>query len=184
MRQCNRLLPYAAAVMVGACGGGSMGSSTGAAGASGEGANESAAYGASVERDVSRVRIATEAFHSIDAAAAAGYTRDVRQCIAHPEHGAMGFHHANAALLDDVLEVDRPEMLVYERTADGGYILNGVEYIVPYSARSRDAEPPAIFGQKLKRADGLQLWYLHVWIWKENGQGLFADWNPAVHCRT
>ena len=157
---------------------------TGAAGSTTDGVGESAASSAAVERAVTRVRAATKPFHSIDAAAAAGYARTVRQCIAHPEHGAMGFHHTNDALLDDELEVERPEILVYERTADGGYVLNGVEYIVPYTARSRDAEPPRIMGQELKRADGLQLWYLHVWVWKENGHGLFADWNPAVECRS
>lgn len=139
---------------------------------------------AAIERDIARVREATEAFRSLDAAASAGYARSVAQCIAHPEQGAMGYHHTNDALLDDVLEVERPEILVYERTAAGEYVLNGVEYIVPYSSRSRDAEPPEIMGQKLKRADGLQLWYLHVWIWKENTSGVFADWNPGVACRT
>jgi len=23
---------------------------------------------------------------------------------------------------------------------------------------------------------------LHVWIWRENPSGMFADWNPTVHC--
>ena len=65
---------------------------------------------------------------------------------------------------------------------DGRYRLNGVEYIVPYSARPRDATPPRIMGLSLKRADRLQLWYLHAWIWQENPSGMFADWNPTVHC--
>jgi hypothetical protein len=141
------------------------------------------AYGAAVERDIARVRQATEAFRSLDAAASAGYARTVAQCVAHPEHGAMGHHHTNDALLDDRLEVQRPEILVYERMTDGEYVLNGVEYIIPYSSRSRDTAPPEIMGQKLKRADGLRLWYLHVWIWKENSAGMFADWHPAVECR-
>ena len=147
-------------------------------------AAEVGAYDASVTRDIASVRAATEPFRSLDAAAAAGYARSVAQCVAHPEAGAMGFHHTNAALLDDRLEVERPEMLVYERAADGSYVLNGVEYIVPYTARPRAAAAPTIMGQRLKRADGLQLWYLHVWIWKDNVAGMFADWNPAVECRS
>src|SRR5690606_14271077 len=125
-----------------ACNGGSLGD--GDAGMAGEPAAGASQYGAAVDRDLARVRQATEAFRSLDAAASAGYARSVRQCIAHPEQGAMGYHHANGALLDDRLEVERPEMLVYERTADGEYVLNGVEYIVPYTARPRDAEPPTI----------------------------------------
>jgi hypothetical protein len=130
------------------------------------------------------VRRATQAFHSIDGAVAAGYAASVTNCIAHAEHGAMGFHHTNRALLDGKLEEERPEILIYERKADGGYVLNGVEYIVPYSVLPRTAPPPMIFGQQLKHADGLQLWYLHVWIWKHNTNGVFADWNPDVSCRS
>jgi hypothetical protein len=181
MRQIQRVLLVVSATAVAGCNGGSL--REGAGGMAGEQAAGAGAYGAAVDSDIARVREATEPFRSLDAAAAAGYARSVRQCVAHPEHGAMGYHHANAALLDDRLEVERPEMLVYERAADGEYVLNGVEYIVPYSARSKEAEPPTIMGQKLKRADGLQLWYLHVWIWRENGAGLFADWNAAVECR-
>jgi hypothetical protein len=94
----------------------------------------------------------------------------------------MGFHHQNAALLDARLEVDRPEMLVYERLPNGTYRLNGVEYIVPYSAWPETKEPPTIMGQKLKPAPQLKIWYRHVWIWNENPSGLFADWHPQVKC--
>jgi hypothetical protein len=170
-------------VVVVACGGSTV-RSGGASGMGGERADASGVNDADVDRDIARVRAATDAFRSIDGAAAAGYAPVVRQCIAHPEHGAMGFHHTNRALLDDRIEVERPEILVYERTEAGEYVLNGVEYIVPYSARSRDAEPPAVMGQALKRSDELELWYLHVWVWKENRAGLFADWNPAVECRS
>ena len=138
---------------------------------------------ASQEQDLARVRASTKSFRSLETAGAAGYERVVQRCIAHVHHGAMGYHHTNAGLLDDVLEVERPEILVYERTSDGSYVLNGVEYIVPYAARPRDAEPPVIMGQELKRADGLSLWYLHVWIWSGNARGLFDDWNPEVECR-
>lgn len=143
-----------------------------------------AGYGIEAEFGVQRVRAATAAFVSLDSAVAAGYAPTVARCIAHPEHGAMGFHHVNRALMDAQLEVERPEILVYERLADGGYVLNGVEYIVPYSRWSRDSAPPTVLGQHLKRADELQLWYLHMWVWRENPAGLFADWNPAVHCPT
>lgn len=182
MRQMQRVLLVVGSAAAMACNGGSVREGDG--GVAGEQAAGASRYGEAVDRDIARVREATEAFRSLDAAAAAGYARSVRQCVAHPEHGAMGYHHANAALLDDRLEVERPEMLVYERAADGEYVLNGVEYIVPYTARPRDAAPPTVMGQQLKRADGLQLWYLHVWIWKENGEGVFADWNAAVECRS
>ena len=37
-------------------------------------------------------------------------------------------------------------------------------------------------GQKLKPAPSLGIWYRHVWVWRENPSGLFADWNPLVKC--
>jgi hypothetical protein len=132
--------------------------------------------------DLARIREATASFKSIDAAAAAGYGRQVVNCVDNPPHGAMGYHHQNNALLDDRLEVERPEMLVYERLSDGEYRLNGVEYIVPFSARPPTASPPSIMGQNLKPAPSLKLWYLHVWVWQENPSGVFADWNPNVKC--
>lgn len=172
MRQCRRILWCATVVAAIGCGSAST-------------AGEHEVAGSSAEhRHVTRIRRATQEFRSIDAAAAAGYAPSASSCVAHAGHGAMGFHHANPTLFDDKLEIERPEILVYERMPDGAYQLNGVEYIVPYEARSRDAQPPVIMGQQLKRADRLRLWYLHVWVWKENPTGLFADWNPAVECRS
>ena len=142
----------------------------------------SSEHDAAVERDVKRVRAATAPYRVLDSAVAVGYPREVRSCIEHLPRGAMGFHHVNRALLDDQLEIHRPEILLYARTAAGDYKLTGVEFIVPYTARPRDAEPPTVMGQKLKRSDSLKLWYLHVWAWEENPSGLFADWNPAVKC--
>lgn len=136
----------------------------------------------SVQRDLETARTATVGYRSLDAAAEAGYPRAVDRCLSHGEHGAMGYHHMNRALLDERIELDRPEILLYSRKADGEYALNGVEYIVPYSARPRDATPPTVMGQPLKRSEPLQIWYLHVWLFTENPAGMFADWNPAVSC--
>jgi hypothetical protein len=117
----------------------------------------------------------------VDAATAAGYAA-ASGCVENELEGAMGYHHQNEALLDDRLEAERPEMLVYERLPDGDYRLNGVEYIVPFSAHPADREPPTVMGQALKPAPSLGIWYRHVWVWLENPSGLFADWHPGVHC--
>lgn len=141
-------------------------------------------YGVEVEFAVQRVRAATARFVSLDSAVAAGYAASVERCWAHPQHGAMGFHHVNRSLMDATVEVERPEILIYERLGDGRYVLNGVEYIIPYSRWSRDSTPPTLMGQRLKRADDLLVWYLHMWVWRENAAGLFADWHPDVRCPT
>jgi hypothetical protein len=175
-RQQTLLVTLGSAALV-ACG---SGQTSHAQPASGEA--RAARDTSTVGRDLARLRAATAAFRRLDAAVAAGYARDVAQCVAHPQHGGMGFHHTNPGLLDARLEVERPEILVYGRAADGTYKLNGVEYVVPYTAHSRDAAPPSIMGQSLIRADGLGLWYLHVWAWDENPKGLFASWHPGVKC--
>jgi hypothetical protein len=137
---------------------------------------------AAMDRDLERIRRATAAFKSLDAAVAAGYQRTVTQCIAHPTLGGMGYHHANDALLDDKLDLDHPEILVYEKTPTGEYKLNGVEFYVPYSAHPRDAAPPVIMGQPLTPFDPGKFWYRHVWVWTDNPSGVFADWDPNVKC--
>lgn len=137
-------------------------------------------FGESVDRDIERVRAATVPFKSADAAAAAGY-KPTTHCVENPPHGGMGFHFDNDALRDATLDVEKPEVLVYERQPDGAFKLNGVEYIVPIAAWKRN-EAPTIMGQKLKRAERLGFWYLHVWIWEPSPSGLFADWNPSVKC--
>jgi hypothetical protein len=137
-------------------------------------------FGESVDRDVARARAATARFKSTEKALASGYEA-AANCIAHPQHGAMGYHYKLGSLYDAKLEVDKPEILVYEKMADGSFKLNGVEYIVPIDAWKKD-EAPTIMGQKLKRAENLGIWYLHVWIWEPSPSGIFADWNPRVKC--
>jgi hypothetical protein len=137
-------------------------------------------FGEAVDRDVARLRAATARFKSSEAAVAAGYPGETN-CVQHPPHGAMGYHFNNASLKDATLEVEKPEVLVYEKRPDGTFQLNGVEYFVPFTAWTK-TEPPTIMGQSLKRADALGFWYLHVWTEKANPSGLFADWNPNVKC--
>ncbi len=136
--------------------------------------------GDDIDRDVERVRTATEQFKSTAAAEAAGYKR-VTDCVEHQPAGAMGYHFQNNSLLDTTLDVEHPEVLVYERMPDGTFKLNGVEFLVPISAWTA-AEPPRVMGQPLKRAERLGIWYLHVWTWEPSPSGLFADWNPRVKC--
>ena len=132
-----------------------------------------------VDHDLERVRAVTEKFHDIAAAHAAGYPKTAPHCLDNPPQGGMGLHYVNPELVDDVLDVEHPEILVYAPTVGGRPKLAGVEYIVPLS---RSETPPRIFGRDLKRSEPLQIWYLHVWAWEENRNGLFADWNPAVVC--
>lgn len=139
-------------------------------------------YDAQVADDINRLRAATQSFHTVDSAVAVGYPRTVPECLVHEHHGAMGYHHVNRAYADAKLDVERPEILLYERRPDGAYRLNGVEFIVPFRVWPRDSVAPVLMGQRLSREDNLKIWYLHVWAWTKNPEGLFANFNPDVAC--
>lgn len=139
------------------------------------------ALSASVEKDLATLRAATATFQRFDAASAAGWSAKITSCMRIAE-GGMGFHYGNLNLIDGAVQVDSPEVLLYEPEKNGRLRLVAVEYIIPYTAHSRDAEPPVLFGQQFKQNDGFQLWGLHAWVWKENASGIFADWNPNVGC--
>ena len=137
--------------------------------------------GEDVDRDLARARAATARFRNVEAAVSAGYPA-TDHCIENQPTGGMGLHFMNQALRDTTLDVEKPEILVYEKMADGSVRLNGVEYVVPIAGWTSD-QPPVLMGQSLKRANGLGIFYLHAWIWKPSPTGVFADWNPDVKCR-
>lgn len=137
---------------------------------------------AEVAEGVARVRAATARFSALDSAVVAGYPRNVAQCYANGPSGAMGFHHVNRGYVDAQLDLDKPEILIYERYPDGRYTLNAVEFIIPFTRWPADSLAPVLLGQPLKPYPDLRIWSVHMWIWKENPSGLFADWNPTVQC--
>jgi hypothetical protein len=136
----------------------------------------------SQNRDLTTLRNVTSPFRTFSAAADAGYSAKITSCMADATAGGMGFHYGNTALIDGTVSVDKPELLLYEPQADGSEELVAVEYIIPYTAHARSDTPPVLFGQQFKQNDTFQLWGLHVWAWKNNPSGLYADWNPNVNC--
>ena len=132
-------------------------------------------------KDLAALRRVTAPFHDFGKAVAAGWSTPITACMASPA-GGMGFHYGNVALIDGAVSVEKPELLLYEPEANGRLRLVAVEYIVPYTAWSRSATPPVLFGQDFKHNDTFGIWALHAWVWKDNPSGMFADWNPRVTC--
>jgi hypothetical protein len=133
---------------------------------------------------VQQVRDATRAFRDVNNAIAAGYT-SLGACVSGPDQGAMGIHYAGHPIDDGVLRPDQPELLIYELRG-GRLQLVGVEYL--QLAAGWSGPPPVLVGQQFQFVDtpnryGLDAFYeLHVWAWKNNPNGTFADWNPKVSC--
>lgn len=139
------------------------------------------------KRLLHKVKAATAKYHSVNRALAAGYVAPPvpAGCVESPM-GAMGYHFENPALMQDsVLNPRRPEILLYERKRNGKFRLIGVEY---YMEADRTATTPVLFGQAFQgpmpaHHPGMETHYdLHVWLWKKNPSGLFAEWNPRVSC--
>jgi hypothetical protein len=127
------------------------------------------------------VRKANDRFKDVAAATAEGYA-PIPCASAATGNGAMGIHYVNAGYLkDDAVEVGKPEAVMYEPMADGTLKLVAVEYIT--------SKGPASLGGQLFSFNsapnryGLGPFYeLHVWAWKANPTGTFADNNPNVSC--
>ena len=127
------------------------------------------------------VRKANDRFKDVAAAVKEGYA-PIPCASAATGNGAMGIHYVNGGYLkDDAVDLAKPEAVMYEPMSDGTMQLVAVEYIT--------AKGPAALGGQLfsftsaPNRYGLGPFYeLHVWAWKHNPTGAFADNNPDVSC--
>ena len=132
-------------------------------------------------QQLAELRAATAPFHDIGAATAAGFRDRLTDCMSDPTLGAMGVHYGDLTRFDAKPEYARPEILVYEPRKNGRLRLVAVEFAVPFDAWTAN-KAPVLFGQSFHRNETFGLWVLHVWLWRDNPSGLFADWNPRVSC--
>src|SRR5438046_3083452 len=75
-----------------------------------------------------KVREVNERFVDVQKAVAEGYSPI--PCVSGIEGGAMGIHYVNGALIEDgVVDIAKPEAVMYEPGPDGKMTLVAVEYI-------------------------------------------------------
>jgi hypothetical protein len=164
---------------------------------------------------VTQIHAAADKYMDVKVAEADGYMRDPNNmCVTAEEMGlpaeagAMGIHYFRPDLLgltspqppvagsDGVIDVNLPEVLVYEPAMDGSLTLVAAEYLVfqePWT-KAGNAAPPTLAGQAFfsmaddpatpaDEAHGFSPHHeLHVWMYRENPNGLFTEFNPAVSC--
>jgi hypothetical protein len=126
------------------------------------------------------VRAANDRFKDVSVAVAEGYAPI--PCASGIEGGAMGIHYVNGKYLtDDAIDVAHPEAVMYEPMPDGKLALIAVEYITAKGPASLEGH---LFSfTNAPNRYGLGPFYeLHVWAWKPNPTGTFADMNPDVSC--
>ncbi len=125
------------------------------------------------------------------------------------EYGAMGIHFFRPDLLGITAppnprvngtgthtDWNRPSILIYEPQADGSLQLVAVENLVFQQAwhAAGHAERPTIHGRPydsmaddpatpIDEAHGFEPHYdQHVWLYRDNPRGLYAQFNPNVSC--
>lgn len=123
-------------------------------------------------------------------------------------NGAMGLHYLRPDLLGLVeapgrvtgtgtyTDFNKPAVLMYEPQADGSLKLAGIENLVWTAAweQAGHSGPPVFEGQEwfqmtddpatpVDEAHGFESHYdLHIWLYRDNPSGVFAQFNPAVSC--
>jgi len=125
------------------------------------------------------VRRISGRFHSEAQATKHGYVSD-GHCVSSPA-GGMGVHWVNSSLVDPVFDPLRPESVNFAPGPNGIPKLVAVEYIV-----INVGQPAPTFGGQAFDVGGTPVpvphWSLHVWLWKDNPNGLFTAFNPGVSC--
>lgn len=130
-------------------------------------------------KDLAALRAATEKFHKIEVAAQAGWNEQVPPGCFTSAEGSMGFHFRNLANVG-TLDPTAPQFVMYEPQKDGSMRLVGVEFI---ALGAPTDTPPVLFGQPFQWNSTFGIWALHVWAWRDNPSGLYANWNPKVSCQ-
>ena len=136
---------------------------------------------------------------------------DTAEMMGRPaEYGVMGIHYFRPDLLGITgppnprvngsgthTDFTRPSILIYEPQADGSLQLVAVENLVFIAAweAAGHTERPTFMGHPFDRmqddpataldeAHMFEPHYdLHVWLYRENPRGLFAQFNPNATCQ-
>lgn len=144
------------------------------------------------------IRAALDKYSDPVAAVREGYFSTVG-CIDYPQGGSgmgqmaykpggMGVHFLNPALIGPKLDSLKPQVLIYEPVGNRLQLV-AAEWFVP-TALAKTA--PTIFGTKLEGPmEGhapvlpaeLSHWDLHVWLWKDNPNGLMHSTNSTIKCQ-
>ena len=127
-----------------------------------------------------KVREINGRFESVEAATAEGYTPI--PCVSGVDGGAMGVHYVNGTLIEDgIIDIGKPEAVMYEPQIDGTMRLVAVEYITTKGPANLDGHLFS-FTNSPNRYGLPPFYQLHVWAWRDNPTGTFADMNPDVSC--
>ncbi|HSL71957.1 MAG TPA: hypothetical protein VK864_17035 [Longimicrobiales bacterium] len=134
-----------------------------------------------INQRLDSLRMLVAPFHNFDKAVAAGYSVGVG-CVSDPVLGGMGYHYTRAdkdLINDGVVNLLEPEFLVYAPRKGGPPKFSALDYFVPYNTWT-SPEPPTLLGVPFMREDRFQAWVIHVWLYWNNPDGIFSNYNRDV----
>ncbi|MDJ0646995.1 MAG: hypothetical protein QNJ57_13525 [Flavobacteriaceae bacterium] len=129
------------------------------------------------EIEVNQLKDAMAKYENIDVATAEGFF-DASGFVPN-----MGHHYLLPQRVDNTFELLSPEIVLYAPDANGNMEFVAVEYVTPVADLDNPGSPPEGFTGNLDQwhlNTNLSQWQLHVWIGKENPDGIFAEFNPDV----
>lgn len=133
---------------------------------------------AAARRDLATLRAIVAPYHRFENAAPAGYGEQFPPGCMYSAEGGMGLHYIDRDRLTS-LEPASPHLLIYEPQKNGTMRFVGVEYL---AGGAPTDSPPVLFGTEFTWNQRFELWVLHVWVGRNNPDGLFSNYNPAVSC--
>jgi hypothetical protein len=130
---------------------------------------------------VATLRSATTRYQDLNAAIADGFVF-LHGCENRPGEGPVGIVYVHPGrLMDGKIDAAVPDALIYAPNGSDRPTLVGVEFAIPYPLWTKP-EPPKFLDATFQPEDEFGVFGLHVWVWRDNPRGLFAESNPNVSC--
>jgi hypothetical protein len=132
-------------------------------------------------RAIATIRRATAQYQDLDRAIADGFVL-LHPCEVRGDEGPVGIVYVHfGRLMDGIIDPETPDALVYEPSATGRPKLVGAEFAIPFALWS-EPQPPEFFGAQFQPEEEFGVWGLHIWAWRHNPEGMYAEANPNVSC--
>jgi hypothetical protein len=125
-------------------------------------------------KELAIARSSTAKYHDFNTAIEDGYV-DINVVVQN-----MGYHYLKNENVDSNFDPGKPAILVYSKNpVNGNMRLVAVEYAVP----NTEPEPEGFTGDDdiWENNTDFGLWLCHAWVWYNNPDGIFTEFNPRVH---
>lgn len=130
--------------------------------------------GSELQKELALARSATAKYHNLEVAMSDGYSSPG------PVVQNMGYHYINEGNITHTFDPGKPAILVYSKNPINGKMrLVAVEYAIP----NTDPRPEGFTGDAdvWENNTDFGLWLCHAWVWYNNPDGIFNEFNPRVH---